>query len=89
MKIKTGFVLREIAGTHVVVPIGQNVVELSIMMTLNESGAFLWNQLSTEVEKETVISAMTQTYGINTEIATADFEEFVSTLIEKNLMDLS
>lgn len=86
MKIREGFVLREIAGTHVVVPIGQNVVELSLMMTLNESGAFLWKQLTTDIEKNTLIEAFKATYDLEAELALRDVEDFLSILNEKNLM---
>lgn len=87
MKIKEGFVLREIAGTHVVVPIGQNVVELSIMMTLNDSGAFLWKHLTTGIEKEPLIQNLMTEYGIDLPTAVEDVEDFMSALVEKNLVD--
>lgn len=50
MKIKEGFILRTIAGQHVVVPTGQHL-DLSLMITLNETGAFLWEKLQVETTK--------------------------------------
>ena len=52
MKIKDGFILKEMAGSWVVVPVGENMVNFQMMMTLNESGAFLWNQLAEEKTEE-------------------------------------
>ena len=46
MKIREGFILKEIAGSYVVVPVGDDLVDFSLMITINETGAFLWNCLS-------------------------------------------
>ena len=52
MKIKDGFVIRNVADTFVVVPVGDKLVDFSAMMTLNETGAFLWNCLAENITKE-------------------------------------
>jgi hypothetical protein len=39
MKIKKDFMLREIVGTWIVVPLGERVVDFNGMVTLNETGA--------------------------------------------------
>ena len=44
MKINENFVLRQVVDTYVVLPIGQATVDFNGMVTLNESGAFLWRQ---------------------------------------------
>lgn len=87
MKIRDGFILREIAGTHVVVPIGQNVVELSIMMTLNDSGAFLWRQLAEGKDKTAVIESLVNEYGIGYDLALTDVEEFLNELADRKLLE--
>ena len=45
MTLKKGFMLRSIAGTHVVIPLGERVVDFNGILTLNETGAFLWELL--------------------------------------------
>jgi len=47
MKLKEGFMLRQVAGEHVVLPVGADV-DFNGMITLNETGAFLWNRLEQE-----------------------------------------
>ena len=44
MKIKDGFLLRQVAGQNVVMPMGSDL-DLNMMITLNETGAFLWMKL--------------------------------------------
>lgn len=41
MKLKTGFMLREIAGQWIVVPLGQRTVEFNAIMNLSETGALI------------------------------------------------
>ena len=43
MKLKEGFMLKEVAGSYIVIPVGQ--VDFTAMITVNETGAFLWEQL--------------------------------------------
>lgn len=45
MKIKEGFILRNVAGSYVVVPIGEATLDFNGMMSLNETGAFLFGKL--------------------------------------------
>ena len=49
MKLKSGFLLREVAGQVVVLPTGGNL-DLDMMITLNETGKFLWERLESETD---------------------------------------
>lgn len=87
MKIKDGFVLREIAGTTVVVPVGQKVVELSLMMTLNGTGSFIWQQLQQETDVPSIVASMTMEYDVAKEKATQDIEAFIALLDQNQLLE--
>jgi hypothetical protein len=50
MKLKEGFILQEVAGETVVLPVGEQL-DMNMMITLNESGAFLWKQLEQAAEE--------------------------------------
>lgn len=86
MKIKDGFMLREVAGQWVVVPLGERVVEFNGIMTLSESGAVIWKIMSDDVSEEQIISAILAEYNIDAETATADVREFLSIIKEKDLV---
>ena len=45
MKIREGFLLRNVAGNNVVVPIGQATLDFNGMMSLNETGAFIFSKM--------------------------------------------
>ena len=47
MKLKEGFLLRQVAGQNVVLP-DDDTLNLNVMITLNDTGAFLWERLAQE-----------------------------------------
>ena len=87
MKIKDGFVIRNVADTFVVVPVGDKLVDFSAMMTLNETGAFLWNCLAENITKEQLVEKMCGEYDVDEKTAAADITEFLDILDSKNILD--
>ncbi|MCX8128931.1 MAG: PqqD family protein [Clostridia bacterium] len=87
MKIKEGFLLREIAGSWVVVPVGNRVVEFNGLLTLSESGALLWRLMEKGTEKDALVGLLLKEYDIDSTTAEADVEEFISLVSEKGLFE--
>ncbi|MBR5235936.1 MAG: PqqD family protein [Clostridia bacterium] len=87
MKIKEGFVIKSIAGSTVAVPVGENLVNLQLMLTLNESGAFLWQCLQKNCTEDELVEAMTCEYAIDAETARADVKDFINILKENKILD--
>ena len=77
MKIKDGFVLREIAGTWVVLPLAKKPADFNGMITLNESGLLLWKRLEQGATREDLISLLTEEYEVSEETASADVDKFL------------
>lgn len=86
MKIKDGFILREIAGSWVVVPIGERVIQFNGLMTLSDSGALLWKKLESGADLDDLLEVVLREYSIDKHIAMADIEEFISAIYEKGLI---
>lgn len=87
MKIKDGFILKKIAGSTVVVPVGDTLVNLQLMLSLNESGAFLWHQLQKDCTKDDLLAAMQAEYDVDAATAAADIDAFLNTLKENHILD--
>ncbi len=88
MKIKDGFILREIAGSYVVVPVGHDMVDFSSMITTNETGAFLWKELENGADEAQLCKALLAEYeGIDEAGAMADIAEFVASLKDNNILE--
>ncbi len=80
MGLKDNFMLREIAGTWVVVPIGQRVIDFNGLINLSETGAFIWSKLSAGETSEEILLRITEAYDIDIETAAKDMDEFLSQL---------
>lgn len=87
MKIKDGFTLRNIAGSDIVVPVGNASKVFNGMITLNDSGAFLWSALQKDTTINEVVAKLTGEYEVSIEQATADVQKFVAMLRENDLID--
>jgi len=86
MKVKNNLILREIAGSWIIVPVAEMVVEFNGLMNLNESGAFLWKKLAEGAELDDLVSGLLAEYDVDEETARADVQEFVKLLEEKGLL---
>ena len=80
MKIKNDLVVRQVAGTWVVLPTNSDVLDFDGMLTLNETGLMLWRLLENGSSPEDMALALTQEYEVDREQALADVGEFVETL---------
>jgi len=72
--------LREIAGTWIVVPLGQRVVDFNGLITLSETGAFLWKRLEQGAGEDELTTALLEEYDVDMETASADVAEFLGSL---------
>lgn len=87
MKIKEGFLLRQVGGNNVIVPVGAQSVDFRCIITLNELGAFLWQKLTADCTVEDLVNAVLAEYDATADVVTPDVERFVASLREKNLLD--
>lgn len=87
MKIRDGFMLRNVAGQWVVVPLGERVVEFNGIMTLSESGALLWKLMANDVLEEELVRTVLEEYIIDEVTAKADVLEFITAIRERGLIE--
>ena len=87
MKIKDGFALRNFADKWIAVSINDNSHENNLFITLNNSGAFVWDLLQNETDYSTVINAITEKYGIDTTTAQEDFDAFLYKVRSAGILD--
>ena len=79
MKLKDGFVLRKVGGDNIVVPTGETL-DLNMMITLNETGRFLWEKLEKGAETEELVAALLEEYEVEEETVKAHVAAFVEKL---------
>lgn len=86
MQLRDNFTIKEIVGDYIVVPTGENYLDFGAVISINESGAFLWKQLQDNKSIDELSSALAEEYGIEADVAKADVEDFVALLKEHNLI---
>ena len=87
MKIKKGFKLREVDGLYVVIPGVQAADTFHGMITLNETGAFLWQKLQSDTTKDALVKGITGEFAVDAATAEKDLEEFLNAVREQGLLD--
>ena len=86
MKIKSSFILREIAGEYVIVPTGNTALTFNGLISANESGVFLWKQLQEEISEPELRKAFMDEYDVDEETAQKDIQDFLAVLATKNFI---
>jgi hypothetical protein len=87
IKTKKGFMLRSVADRHVVVAIGQASVDFNGLITLNETGAYIWEKLAKGITYDELLKAMLADYEVDEKTARAGIDSFLETARGANLID--
>ena len=86
MKIKDGFILREVADSYIVVAVGEAVKSFNGVINLNETGALLWKTLQNGAEEKDLVEALLNEYEVEKELAETDVKLFITKLTEAGLI---
>lgn len=87
MKIKEGFIKRQVGARSVVVPIGEAAKEFHGMINLNETGGAFWDFLQEETTEEQVLQKILEIYEVEYEQAKKSFDDFLSKMREAGVLE--
>ena len=87
MKIKSNYVLRSIGDQFVVVPIGEEAIKFNGIITLNNSGKFLFKKLQENVEITDLVDSLLNAYEVSEAKALKDVQNFINILKENDLLE--
>ncbi len=87
MKIKKGFVKREIAGKIVVVPTGKENADKRIIITLNQTANDIWDCIKGEKSISEIANYLVSTYDVEYEKALKSVNDFVLKLKENDFLE--
>lgn len=85
MKLKNGFVLKEIAGECVVVAVDA-ALNLDGMITLNDTARTIWQALTEGAEMDDLVARLTEVYEVDEATARLAAESFVKKLEELDFL---
>lgn len=83
MKLSDNYILRDIAGEKIVVKQGTHGVDMTKIISFNESAAALWeNFCCKEFTLEDASCFLVERYGISAERATEDAQLWINKLLD-------
>ena len=83
MKIKEGFVLRQMCGENIVTGEGLQNINFNKLVTLNESAAYLWNELvGKDFTQLEMAELLISRYGIDRQLDMTDAEKLMTSWVE-------
>lgn len=86
MKIKKEFILREIVGDIVLVPINKSTSKFDGLITMNEIGKFIWENIESAKDEEELLQRILDEYEVDKDVAKDDLDEFLGKLKEIDII---
>lgn len=87
MKIKDSFILRKVADSYVVVPVGKQTLDFNGIINLNETGAFLFELLQKGAEKDELVNKLLDEYEVDRDRASADVDKFIQSVKDADVLE--
>lgn len=88
MRLKQGFVLREVCGERVIMAEGIDTIDFSKLVCLNETAAVIWEKATAlgEFTSEQLADGLCEEYDVEKERALADVENLLTTWKKSGLV---
>lgn len=87
MKIKKDYILKTVANQHIIVPIGEAAVKFQGMITLNDTGKYLFEVLKEDTTLEQLLMKLIESYEMDPKTAKKDVDKFIELLDKHNIID--
>ena len=89
MRLKKGFVLREVCGEKVIVGEGAETVDFGKLISLNDTAAVLWKKAEElgDFTVDELADALTEVYEVNREQALSDVQKLTEGWKEAGLVE--
>ncbi|MBQ9885914.1 MAG: PqqD family protein [Lachnospiraceae bacterium] len=87
MKHKDDFILREIAGEYVIIPVGESAAIHSGIIELSETSAFVWKLLDNPCTIDELVAAVTEEYEVSSEEARDDILKLINSLNQLDALE--
>ena len=86
MKFKKEFMLREIVGETILIPMGDSNNHFNGIITINELGKFIWENLESSIDEEDLLHKILEEYEVEEKEAKEDLDEFLDKLRQVDII---
>ena len=87
MRIKGEYVLREIGGDHILIPIGNTAMEMNGLITMDEVGIEIWKGIEKHLSEREILQDILDKYEVEAEEAERDMMDFIKKLKDADLVE--
>ena len=88
MKIKKGFVLRDICGENIIVAEGKENIDFTKIISMNESAALLWEGVKNkEFDAETLKELLCEEYDVDETTAKNDADALLKSWLQAKIIE--
>ena len=87
MKRKSNFVMKDVGGECLLVPIGSRVKDMNGIVTMNATGKCVWELLSEEHSVDDLVAIIAGQFDVDFERARADVRAFVNKIKQIGLLE--
>lgn len=82
------FIHRNIAGSDVLISVGENIANFNGYIQLNSTASFLWDAMKQPKTWDELEKSLQEIYGISQEEASLDVWDFVKELLEHDMVSV-
>ena len=87
MKIKNGFVMKDVAGSKVVLPFGERQNDINGIITFNDVGAEVFNMLDGTNSVEEIVTKISRDYDVPYETVEIDVNRLIEKMRKQGLIE--
>ena len=88
MKAKPGFNLRVVCGENIIVAEGEENIDFSNIISMNESSAYLWQNIQgKEFNHEDLVDLLTQEYEVDEATALKDVKALTELWLQAGIIE--
>lgn len=89
MKTKKGFNLRQVCGENIIVAEGEENIDFSNIISMNETSAYLWKNIQGKdnFTAEDLVALLQQEYDVNPSVALEDTKALINQWIEAGIVE--
>lgn len=81
-----GIVARRVGDEYILVPVTDNIADMTRIYTLNDTGAFVWDSIDGISSGESIALALAREYGVEPEVTRADVEACLADLVKHQII---
>ena len=85
MQAKQSVILKQVAGQNMLIDMDENCVNFYKMITLNDTGVFIWDCLQSEIALADLVNKVSKEFDAPIEILQQDITQFVQKLLDMGL----